>query len=97
MYALRGGMAHMSLGLNAEEGLEEGSIGLRMVLVVWWEIGVVLVRKIQLVWCVVVWFWEVYVCGRRGVFYTMIEGIVQQWRERRDWRALRDNGEWGAL
>jgi hypothetical protein len=31
----------MSLGLNAEEGSEELAIGLRMVLVFWWGIGVV--------------------------------------------------------
>jgi hypothetical protein len=34
------------------------------------------------------------VAGEEGVFYTM-EGIVEQWRERRDWRTLRDNGEGG--
>jgi hypothetical protein len=43
------------------------------------------------------WFWEIYVYGRRGGSYTIMEGIVGQWREGRDWRALRDNGEWGAL
>jgi hypothetical protein len=56
-----------------------------MVLVVWWRIGVVLVRKIGLIWCVVgVVLGGICVAGEEGVFYTMMEGIVEQWRERRD-------------
>jgi hypothetical protein len=69
-----------------------------MVLVVRWfggELVWCVGKRCESVYCAVV-LGDICVWEKRRFLYND-GGIVGQWRERRDWRALRDNGEWGAL